>query len=321
MVLATEGFQMPKLRVMTYNVRYFAQATRGVASTLRPLQGIARAIARLDPVPDLICLQEVETRSIRSTVARRRGARGLTQLEQLMEALREALLAQGKEDAFEAYYFSAHTYRFFGRSPLYTTGLAILAHRDFEVGHHNAAKPHDITHRRIHAVRRLKQTRICGHLRFRHRSGHSIDVFNTHLSLPSVFAREFWKQRDHLGWGENQLQEAHSLALCVEQQRESDRFVVLGDFNSRPGSPVYDYLTRERGLVDAFARVKGLAPEDLGRWPTAGFLRLRFRVDHVFSGPGLEWLDFEGSHPFGLRGGLFHGLSDHVPIIGTCRVR
>jgi endonuclease/exonuclease/phosphatase family metal-dependent hydrolase len=311
---------MPKLRLMTYNVRYFAQATRGVASTLRPLRGIARSIADLDPVPDLVCLQEVETRSIRSTVARRKQARGLTQLEQLMEALHEALVAQGKDDAFEAYYFSAHTYRFVGRSPLYTTGLAIIAHRDFMVDQHNAAKPDDITHRRIHAVRRLKQTRICGHLRFQHRSGHTIDVFNTHLSLPSVFTREFWKRRDRMGWGLNQLQEAQSLAQCIEQQRQSDRFVVLGDFNSRPGSPVYDYLTREQGLVDAFALAKGFAAEDLNRWPTAGFMRFRFHVDHIFSGPGLEWVDFEGSHPFGLRGGRFHGLSDHVPLIGTCRV-
>lgn len=311
---------MPTLRVMTYNVRYFAHATRGIASTARPMLGIANAIAALDPVPDLICLQEVETRSLRSTVGRRDTA-GRTQLDQLMAALHDALLQRGREDGYEAYYFPAHAYRLVGKANFYTTGLAILAHRGFTVDHHNAERPRDITHRRIHAVRRLKQTRICGHIRFFHRSGHSIDVFNTHLSLPSVFAKEFWKQRDRMGWGLNQVREAEALADFVDAERKSDRFVVLGDFNARPGSPVYEYLTNRRGMRDAFALTTGVRPEDLHRWPTAGFMRLRFHLDHVFSGAGLDWIDFEGSHPFGQKDGQFHGLSDHVPLIGRCRVR
>lgn len=308
---------MPTLRVMTYNVRYFAHSTRGVASTARPMRGIALAIAKLNPLPDIVCLQEVETRSLRSTAGR---ARGKTQLDLLMSSLHESLFLLGKEDTYEAYYFPAHTYRFVGKANFYTTGLAILAHRDFQVHQHNAHKPQDITHRRVHAVRRLKQTRICGHVRFTHRSGHSIDVFNTHLSLPSLFAREFWRSRERMGWGQNQLREAEALANFVDDQRESDRFIVLGDFNSRPGSPVYQYLTVERGLGDALAHVTGWSPEELQHWPTAGFMRLRFHVDHVFSGPGIQWLDFEGSHRFGQKDGSFHGLSDHVPLIGRCRV-
>jgi endonuclease/exonuclease/phosphatase family metal-dependent hydrolase len=311
---------MPILRLMTYNVRYFAHTTRGVASTKRPFTGIAGAIAALDPVPDLICLQEVETRSFRSTVARRR-TNGETQLTQLLQHLHQALLAAGKEDAYEAYYFPAHAYRLVGRANFYTTGLAILAHRDFHVSHHNADRPADITHRRLHVVRRLKQTRICGHVRFVHHSGHAIDIFNTHLSLPSVFAREFWRSGERMGHGQNQLGEAQRLAEFVAQERASDRFVVLGDFNTRPGSPVYEYLTRECGLRDALAAATGWGLEELQGWPTAGFMRLRFHLDHVFAGPGLHWIDFEGSHPFGQRDGAFHGLSDHVPLIGRCRVK
>ena len=57
--------------------------------------------------------------------------------------------------------------------------------------------------------------------------------------------------------------------------------------------------------------------EALIRWPTAGFMNLRMHLDHMFSGGGLRWLDFEGTHRFGQRNGLFKGLSDHVPIVGT----
>jgi endonuclease/exonuclease/phosphatase family metal-dependent hydrolase len=310
---------MPNLRVMTYNVRYFAHATRGVASTARPLRGIASAIAKLDPVPDLVCLQEVETRSLRSLVARG-GVGGQTQLQQLVGALHDALLNAGKPDTYEAYYFPAHAYRIVGRANFYTTGLAILAHRDFSIDYHNTHRPRDITHRRVHAVQRLKQTRICGHVRFEHRSGHSIDVFNTHLSLPSVFTKEFWRRGERMGWGTNQLHEAEALAEFVHAERKSNRFLVVGDFNTRPGSPVYDYLTQHRGFGDAFASTHGWDPAQVQGWPTAGFMRLRFHLDYVFTGPGLQWLDFEGSHPFGKKDGLFHGLSDHVPIIGRCRV-
>jgi endonuclease/exonuclease/phosphatase family metal-dependent hydrolase len=310
---------MPTLRVMTYNVRYFAHATRGVASTARPLRGITKAIAELDPVPDLVCLQEVETRSLRSMLARG-NANGQTQLEQLMASLHETLLKAGKKDTYEAYYFPAHAYRIVGRANFYTTGLAILAHRDFTIDYHNAHQPRDITHRRIHAVQRLKQTRICGHVRFQHRTGHAIDVFNTHLSLPALFTKEFWRRGERMGWGPNQLREAESLAEFVHAERKSNRFLVVGDFNMRPGSPVYEYLTKQRGFHDPFAALHGWNVDELQGWPTAGFMRMRFHLDYVFTGPGLKWMDFDGSHPFGHKKGLFHGLSDHVPLIGRCRV-
>src|SRR5579859_5940676 len=245
-------------RILSYNVRYFGHATRGLASTKKAMGRIADAIASLEPLPAIVCLQEVETRSLRSTLAHPGDE---TQLERFVHTLSHALAEAGKPDAYEAYYFPAHAYRLSARTHVYTTGLAILAHADFTVDHHNAATPHDVTHRRshakLHAIRRLKQTRICAHARFTHRRKgtlESIDVFNTHLSLPTALSRAFWTEPRRLGWGPNQLEEARNLVRFVEKERASDRFVVVGDFNSLPGSPVYRFLVHDRGWIDAFAR-------------------------------------------------------------------
>jgi endonuclease/exonuclease/phosphatase family metal-dependent hydrolase len=308
------------LRILSYNVRYFGHATRGLASTRTAMQRIAAAIAALDPLPSIVCLQEVETRSIRSTVAHPGDD---TQLERFMTMLSAELKAAGRSDGYQAYYFPAHAYRLSERTRVYTTGLAILAHEDFEVDHHNAGMPHDITHRRLHAVRDLKQTRICAHVRFRERKARThrpIEIFNTHLSLPSTLAREFWTQPRRLGWGKNQLEEARNLARFVDRERASDNFAVVGDFNALPGSPVYQYLVEDRGWVDAFAQQFRFSADDLAGWPTAGFFRMRMHLDHVFTGPGLRFLDFDGTHPFGARSTPFHGLSDHVPMVARCRL-
>ncbi len=310
---------MRPLRVVTYNVRYFGHATRGLVSTRKAMQRIAEALAALDPLPDLVCLQEVETRSIRSNVAHPTTALGETQLERLMGMLAAALAAAKKPDAYEAYYFPAHKYKLSQRAHIYTTGLAVLAHRDFVVDHHNAHTPKDITHRRLHAMRGLKQTRICAHVRLRHKEGLAIDVFNTHLSLPSTMAREFWTSPARMGYGKNQLEEAKNLASFVASERASDRFFIVGDFNALPGSPVYRLLTGECGYVDPFARAHRMTEAELRSWPTAGFMQLRMHLDHVLTGPGLVWTDFDETHPFGDRTSPFHGLSDHMPIIGRCR--
>jgi endonuclease/exonuclease/phosphatase family metal-dependent hydrolase len=311
---------MKPLRILSYNVRYFGHATRGLASTRTAMHRIAEAIAALDPLPAIVCLQEVETRSLRSTVAHR----GLeTQLERFMGMLSRSLIASGKPDAYDAYYFPAHAYRLSPRTHVYTTGLAILAHVDFAVDHHNAELPHDITHRRLHPVRRFKQTRICAHARFRARTARrheTIDVFNTHLSLPSTLSREFWTQPRRLGWGPNQIEEARNLVRFVERERQSDRFMVVGDFNALPGSPVYRCLVEEHGWVDAFSQNCRLSIDELIGWPTAGFMRMRMHLDHVFAGRGLRWLDFEDTCAFGDRSARFHGLSDHMPMVGRCRV-
>jgi endonuclease/exonuclease/phosphatase family metal-dependent hydrolase len=304
---------MKRVRVITYNVRYFEHGTRGLASTAKAMGRIAVALAHLEPLADIICLQEVETTSLRSNLAHP-APDGETQLERFMGMLHRALLQAGRRDTYEAYYFPAHTYRF-SVTPIYTTGLAVIARRAFHVSHHNAGTPHDITYRHIHPVKRLKQTRICAHLRVVHESGIDLDIFNTHLSLPTTLSREFWFEPRRLGWGPNQVEEARNVAKFVAAERKSERFLVCGDFNALPGSPVYRTLI-ESGLTDPFAAYYRFDEDALVKWPTAGFMNMRMHLDHVFSGGGLEWLDFDGTHRFGQRNGVFRGLSDHVPILG-----
>jgi endonuclease/exonuclease/phosphatase family metal-dependent hydrolase len=289
------------------------------------MRRIADAIAGLEPLPAIVCLQEVETRSLRSTVAHPPNAKdggAETQLERFMGTLAVAMSERKKSDFYDAYYFPAHAYRLSKRTHVYTTGLAILARSDFAVDHHNAEMPHDITHRRLHPIRRIKQTRICAHLRFRDRTSRigPIDVFNTHLSLPSTLSRAFWTEPRRLGWGPNQVEEARNLVRFVERERKSDRFLVVGDFNALPGSPVYECIVREHGWVDAFAQRYRMSLDELSSWPTAGFMRMRMHLDHVFAGRGIRWIDFDETHPYGDRTAPFHGLSDHMPMVARCRV-
>jgi endonuclease/exonuclease/phosphatase family metal-dependent hydrolase len=309
---------MRPLRVMTYNVRYFGHATRGIASTSAAFSRIAKSIARIDPLPDLVCLQEVETQSLRAGAINKLLHPGETQLDRIMSELEKALASAGRKDGYTAYYFPAHAYKLTKKTNIYTTGLAVLARDTFHIDHHNAGKPHDITHRR--GVKNLKQTRVCAHVSFDHDDGYRFDVFNTHLSLPSLFSKQFWTGDARMGFGPNQLAEAKAVADFVDQERKSDYFVIVGDFNSLPGSPVDRYLREERGFVEAFTQVKRCEPDEARSYPTAGFLNLRMHLDHVYSSPRIDWLDFEGTHPFG-ESGAFHGLSDHVPLIARCRVR
>jgi endonuclease/exonuclease/phosphatase family metal-dependent hydrolase len=119
-----------------------------------------------------------------------------------------------------------------------------------------------------------------------------------------------------MGWGPNQLEEAKNLIRFIQQEKGSDRWVLVGDFNALPGSPVYRALC-EAGCVDSFASFHDWDEDTLVKWPTAGFMNLRMHLDHVFSAQSLRWLHFEGTHRFGLKNGNFHSLSDHVPIVGT----
>ena len=77
---------MHPVRIVTYNVRYFGHGTRGLASTAGSMARIADALAGLSPLADVICLQEVETSSLRSTIAHT-ARDGATQLECLMKML------------------------------------------------------------------------------------------------------------------------------------------------------------------------------------------------------------------------------------------
>ena len=308
---------MPPLRVMTYNVRYFGHGTRGLASTHGGIVRIARALAALDPAPEIVCLQEVETSSLRSNILRRPLPEE-TQLDRLVHELDRALAAAGRKERFVAYYFPAHAYRVTERTSVYTTGLAVLARFDLEVLHHNAGRPHDITHRR--ALGNLKQTRVCGHVAFRASDGQTLDVFNTHLSLPNFWSKKFWTDPLRMGFGENQLAEARALADFVHGERRGEHVLVMGDFNSLPGSPVDQYLREERGFVDGLRTALGLEERAARAFPTAGFLNLRMHLDHIYASPSLAMVDVADTHPFG-KPGPFDGLSDHVPILARVTPR
>jgi endonuclease/exonuclease/phosphatase family metal-dependent hydrolase len=307
------------LRIVSYNVRYFGHALKGLASTRGPEHRIARALASLDPAPDVVCLQEIETISLRSRLARGRKARQETQLASFMAALERSFAIDGRPFPYDGFYFRAHANRI-RRMNITTHGLAILVNtRRLTVESHNVDSPHHITHHHVERFRDRKQARICAHIHVRDPSGRRLHVFNTHISLPTPFARGFWTHPARMGWGVNQLHEARTLAAFVERHAEGEPFVVCGDFNSAPGSPVFQFLTGEGGFHSAQQDLGVLDPEDARAWPTAGFMRMRMHLDHLFHGNGVRFLDLDGSAPFGDRRSPFAGLSDHVPLIGRLR--
>lgn len=303
----------PPLRIVSYNVRYFGHSLKGLASTSRSKEGIAIGLAVLDPVADLVCLQEVETISFRSKVAYRSSPGNETQLESFMDTLESAFAAQGQPMPYEAFYFRAHRYAL-RNTALYTTGLAVLVNtRTLQVKGHNVAAPEHITHHHVRRWKDRKQSRICAHVELEDARGRPFHVFNTHLSLPTPFARSFWSTREKMGFGANQVEEAYKLALFVHRHAGVAPFVVCGDFNSPPGSPVYRFLREEGGFVGAQEQLRLIDPTRARSFPTAGFMRLRMHLDHLFSGNGVDWRDMNGTVPFG--GGPFHGLSDHIPLV------
>jgi endonuclease/exonuclease/phosphatase family metal-dependent hydrolase len=306
------------LQILSYNVRYFGHALRGLASTRLSMRGIATALASLDPVPDLVCLQEIETRSIRARLARG-GRADAPQLELFMMELEAAFAARGRAMPLEGFYFPAHV-NWIGNVPVYTTGLAILVRMDrLLVATHNGEAPHRITYHRVERWKDRKQTRICAHMRLTLRDGRPLHVFNTHLSLPSPFMREFWQRRERMGWGPNQLHEARALAGFVRNLSGDEPFVVCGDFNSPPASPVYRFLVEEAGFAGAQERLGQIDAQRSRGFSTAGFLRLRMHLDHVFAGNGVDWLDVNGTCAFDDPKSPFSGLSDHVPLFARFR--
>ncbi|MGO8968968.1 MAG: endonuclease/exonuclease/phosphatase family protein [Myxococcaceae bacterium] len=304
------------LRIVSYNVRYFGHALSGLATTRRSMDGIARKLAHLEPLADVVCLQEVETRSLRSTVAFRKAAS--TQLEAFMEVLAMDFGRPKRAFPYEAFYFPAHSYRV-RQTAIYTTGLAVLVNRErLTVKAHNGRAPHPITHHHVARLREAKQSRICAHVRLATASGAALHIFNTHLSLPTPFARSFWAAREKMGFGSNQVQEARKLVAHVRAVAGSEPFVVCGDFNSSPASPVYHYLTGEAGWGGAQEQLKQIDVTARRGFPTAGFFRLRMHLDHLFAGNGVCWVDLDGTAPFGSS--PFQGLSDHIPLIARFQV-
>lgn len=303
------------LRVMSYNVRYFGHQhpMRGAGSTRRGLVAIAETLSRLEELPHVIGLQEVEARSMRSSRSHTPGEREENQLSSLMRQLNHHLGKNHRAHRYAALYFPAHAYEL-GRVPLYTTGLALLVRDD--VSFETSEPVRDVTFRRNHPLARFKQSRICAHLTLQGPDRSRIDVFNTHLSLPQFMSARMLNGKGRMGWGKNQLAEVQTLAAFVEERRRSDRFVLFGDFNAQPGSPAYREVIERLGVRDALAVVTGAEEGDLRQgWPSAGFFNLRMRLDHLFVGPGIEPLDVEDTEPFG-RPGRWHGLSDHVPQVG-----
>lgn len=299
---------MHDLTLMSWNVRYFGHGLRGLRSTGRRLRRIARAIA--EPAPDIVALQEVETRSLRAGMGR-------PQIDRLMQALHEEAERAGVHKRWQPLYFPAHRYEVAGMAPLYTTGLAVLVAEPLEIEEHNALAPHPITHFRLQSFAALKQTRIAAHVRVRDpERGTSIDLFNTHFSLPAFFEVGF-EMPHRMGAGSNQVREARALLEYIERRRGDGDAIVVGDLNSSPGSPTYEAI-REAGFTDGFAAAVGHDEDTLRRWSTARFLHHRMHIDHVFSTPGVEWLDW-APHT-ACRGGPFHQLSDHIPKLGRARI-
>src|SRR5260370_12796166 len=60
---ASAGMSTLRLRILSYNVRYFGHALRGLASTRTGKRDIASCIAVLAEAPHMICPQEVDTLS------------------------------------------------------------------------------------------------------------------------------------------------------------------------------------------------------------------------------------------------------------------
>src|SRR5882762_2104449 len=137
------------LRILSYNVRYFGHSLRGLASTRTGKRSIARGIASLAPLPHILCLQEVETYSLRSTLAFRRSNPEETQLESFMAELERAFDERGRPFPYEAFYFRAHANRL-GNTPLSSMGLAIVIDTSaLRVDRHNAEAPQFITHHHV----------------------------------------------------------------------------------------------------------------------------------------------------------------------------
>jgi endonuclease/exonuclease/phosphatase family metal-dependent hydrolase len=290
---------------MTWNVRYFGHGARGLRATPRWMRRMAWVLAGQSALPDVIALQEVEDGSLRGGPE--------PQLARFLELFHEALAHHRRPEHFVGLYYPAHRYELRSTS-VYTTGLALLVSSELPIEAHNAAQPDDITHVRLQRLSRLKQRRVVAHVRLRTRSGARLDVYNTHLSLPA-FLEVGPVLPKHMGSGSNQVEEAKNL-LEVLSRTDPEPAVLVGDFNSAPGSPVYDSLLRG-GLVDVHQAVSGLELDALREHGSAGFLHYRMHLDHVFARGTLRPLSLE-AHT--IDAGPFRGLSDHAPKIGVFEV-
>ncbi|MEQ1570888.1 MAG: endonuclease/exonuclease/phosphatase family protein [Myxococcota bacterium] len=273
------------MRLVSWNVRYFSQGARGLWATLDQVERVAGALAALDPVPDVLALQELENGSLRG------GAR--PQLELFLEAFERALAARGHPGGFVGTYFPAHRYTL-GDTSLYTTGLAVVCAPAL------APEPlgvTEITHVRLPAFAPLKQRRIAARVRLRPPGwARPVVLCNTHLSLPAFLEVGPHRVPRRMGCGSNQLAEIERVLAAVDLAEPT---VIAGDFNSAPGSPVH-----------ARVLARGWATADPGG-PTARFLHHQMHLDHLFASPSVRLADVR-TGPRALA-----DLSDHAPVFAT----
>lgn len=295
---------MTAFSLMTWNVRYFGHGLGGLRTTEGWIRLAARALARLDALPDVVALQEVETTSLRG------GLSAGPQLDRFLDHLHAALAERGVTEGYRGLHFAAHRYGFRRSPALYTTGLAVLVRDGIAV---EGTDTHEITHVPTSSLRRLKQRRIVAQVRVRKSVGPALDLFNTHLSLPAFLEVGPHRVHERLGHGSNQVHEARRVIDFVNAKK-GDHAVVLGDLNAAPGTPVYQAFT-DGGLVDAHHVLEGDA---FSRHASARFFSWLLHIDHVFSTPSVTWDDFR-AHRIDERG-PFLGLSDHSPKIGHLRL-
>jgi len=118
--------------------------------------------------------------------------------------------------------------------------------KTLHVDGHNVATPEHITHHHTLRFKGTKQSRICAHMQLSDPGGRVFHVFNTHLSLPTPFTKEFWSVKEKMGYGINQLHEARTLAsYCASPFMRGAVHRSAGDFNSAPASRVFKYLVEE----------------------------------------------------------------------------
>ncbi len=303
------------VRLVSYNVRYFGHGLKGLASTAKSKRGIAQALAALDPLPDVVALQEVETKSLRAHALHAKAHPRETQLEAFLRHLDAELAAKGSAVRYRAHYYPAHAYRL-GPLTLYTTGLAFLVNgHSVDVLKDNVDAPHDVTARPESRLKVIKQTRIAAHLHVETAAGKKLHLFNTHLSLPSPWAKEFWRETQKMGHGQNQLTEAKRVLDYAQHVSQQEPYLIFGDFNSAPATPVYRLLTEAGRLHGAQEVLRLIDPKVPDSFATAGFLKLRMHLDHVFGSKQVAFVDMQDTHTFGEATGRFHGLSDHVPLV------
>lgn len=305
--------------LLTWNVRYFSQGAAGLTSTSGTVARVARTLAQLEPQPDVMALQEIDNHSLRSHLGRigRRPPNGFRQVEHFVSLLNEESARLGGRE-YAVLFFRAHGHD--KLLPLLSTGLAVLYRRDWVVESHNAEGPWHVTYHRIPQLKKLKQTRICAHARFALPSGGAFDLFNTHLSLPAFLQRHRGATGKRFGEAQNQVEEVSSVLQSVFQNADPQHTILVGDFNARPGSKVYRYIQENSPLRDAFAEAHSLTEEEVNTVPSAGFLGMKFRLDHIFSGPGIRFEPFLLGLPWDARHPM-RGLSDHAPLMARFELK